>query len=306
MFGYVKTCTPDLRVKENEFYRALYCGLCRAMGHKSRLLTLSLSYDFVFLALVRMAVSDEKVEFGRKRCVAHPLKKHPYVKRNAQLDYCADASALLLYYNLMDDLADKKGFRKMITRLAMPAAKSMRKKSIGDGALDRVMSERLCEISAREKEGAAGIYDCAEPFGQLLGEVCAHKIADEAVHRCLFELGRRIGRWIYLIDALDDLEDDKKSGNYNPFLADGGSSDARFRENARDCLIFELIEADKAVRLLPFKDPGMAAIIQNILYLGLPAVADRVVYPEKYPDSRKKRRPKPDAENGKESQESYE
>lgn len=300
MFGYVKTCTPDLRVKEYEFYRSLYCGLCRAMAHKSRLLTLSLSYDFVFLALLRMALSDEKPTFGKKRCIAHPLKKRPFVERNADLDYCADASALLLYYNLLDDLADKKGFRRFLTRILLPAAKSMRKKSLGDGELDRIIAERLAEISAKEKERSTEIYDCAEPFGLLLGEVFAHGIADETDRRCLFELGRRIGRWIYLTDALDDLSDDQKSGNYNPFLAAGGSDEPHFRENARDCLTFELIEAEKAVGLLSFKDPGMAAIIQNILYLGLPSVADRLLFPEKYPDSRKKRRPKPETENGKE------
>lgn len=280
MFGYVKTSTPDLRVKENEFYRALYCGLCRAMGHNSRFLSLSLSYDFVFLALVRMAISGETVEIGKKRCVAHPAKKRPYVKRTPTLDYCADVSALLLYYNLRDDLADKRGFRRLLSAICLPKAKSMRKKAVGDGELDRYMEERLAQIAAFERERAVGIYTCAEPFGQLLGEVFAHGIEDEATARCLFEFGRRIGRWIYLIDALDDLEDDGRSGNYNPFLTDGGIEDEHFRENARDTLRFELIEAEKAAALLNFQNRGMFSIIQNILYLGLPGIADKILFPE--------------------------
>lgn len=299
MFGYVKTSTPDLRVKENEFYRALYCGLCRSMGHKSPFLSLSLSYDFVFLALVRMAISGEKVEIGKKRCIVHPVKKRPYVKRTPTLDYCADVSALLLYYNLRDDLADKRGFRRLLSAICLPKVKSMRKKAVGDGSLDRYMEERLAEIAAFEQEQAPGIYTCAEPFGQLLGEVFAHGIEDPATARCLFEFGRRIGRWIYLVDALDDLEDDRKSGNYNPFLTDGGAEDEHFRENARDTLTFELIEAEKAVGLLYFRNSGMFSVIQNILYLGLPAVAEKILFPA---DGETDNQVSNSTESGKESQ----
>ncbi|MGM9680840.1 MAG: DUF5685 family protein [Eubacteriales bacterium] len=289
MFGYVRTCTPELRVKENEFYKALYCGLCRAMGKRSPFLSLSLSYDFVFLALVRMALSGEKVEFGKKRCVSHPFRKRLYVKSSLSLEYCASASALLLYYNLKDDLSDKKGIRRMASALCLPKAKSMRKSALGDGKLDGLIAGYLDEISSYEREGRTGIYTCAEPFGKLLGEVFSHEIEDEARRRCLFELGRRIGRWIYLVDALDDLEEDRKTGSYNPFLISGEDKTEHFRENMKDALTFELIEAEKAVSLLDFSDEGMFSIIQNILYLGLPKVAEDILNPKEKDQAAKKK-----------------
>ncbi|MGM9636406.1 MAG: DUF5685 family protein, partial [Eubacteriales bacterium] len=260
---------------------------------RSPFLSLSLSYDFVFLALVRMALSGEKVSFGKKRCVSHPFRKRLYVKSSPSLEYCASASALLLYYNLKDDIADKKGVRRMASSLCLPKAKSMRKSALGDGKLDGLIAGYLDQISAYEREGRTGIYTCAEPFGNLLGEVFSHGIEDEAERRCLFELGRRIGRWIYLVDALDDLEDDRKSGSYNPFLISDEDRTEHFRENIKDALTFELIEAEKALSLLSFSDQGMFSIIQNILYLGLPKVAEDILDPQEKGQKGRKKQKKP-------------
>ena len=98
MFGYVKTVRGELRVREYEYYRASYCGLCRSMGkctgQCSRML---LSYDFAYLANVRMALSGQKPAFAKRRCMVHPLRRRVMMERNEQLDFCAAASAILAY-----------------------------------------------------------------------------------------------------------------------------------------------------------------------------------------------------------------
>ena len=129
MFGYVRTHTPEMKVSEYEYYRAAYCGLCRSMGKcTGQCSRMTLSYDFAFLALVRLALSGEAVEIKRRRCVAHPLRKRAMMERNSELDFCAYAAALLTYHKLADDIADERGAKRALARMTRPMARSMRKK----------------------------------------------------------------------------------------------------------------------------------------------------------------------------------
>lgn len=280
MFGYIKTNTPELLVKENEFYRALYCGLCRTMGRMNKAFSFSLSYDFVFLALVRMGLSNERVEFGKKRCVAHPLKKRPYVKENDALRYTASAASLLLYCNLLDDVKDEKGARRLISRLCLPGARrllSKTKKTRDIAALEAFVNRELCEVARAEAAMADSIYLPAEHFGAVLGEIFAHDIEDKGVRRCLFELGSHVGRWIYIVDALDDIDDDIESGSYNPFIVSGEYLTDGFEERISDALKLELGQAIKALDLIDLNDSGILSIIHNIICLGMPAEVDRIL-----------------------------
>lgn len=286
MFGYIKPVVGELKVKEHEFYRAAYCGLCRVLGKKGGMLSLTLSYDFVFLAIVRMAVQDEPdVRIDRARCAAHPFKKRAYLKSNAALEHTAVSAALLLYYNILDDINDGRGIKKLLSKLCLPKAKKLRKKNLGDGELDRLIKNELDIISEEEKKESGSVYDCAEPFGRLLGHVFSHGVANEKDKRCLFAFGRYIGRWIYITDALDDLEEDEKAGSFNKLLSEKNTKD--FQKNITDALILELAEAEKVLDLLDIQDVGLLNIIRNILYLGMPECARQVASGEK----KQKRKP---------------
>ena len=121
MLGYVRTHTPELRLREHECYRALYCGLCKSMGKcTGQCSRMSLSYDFVFLAAVRMSLLGEEPHFKKERCIVHPLRKRPTVHSSPTLDYCADASALLTYRKLLDECKDERGGKKIRAFLLRP------------------------------------------------------------------------------------------------------------------------------------------------------------------------------------------
>ena len=108
MFGYVLAEKPELKVKEYELYRATYCGLCRSMGKcTGQCSRMTLNYDFVFLALVRYAIKPCEVKFKPRRCLAHPLEKRDNMERNDIIDYCSQASAILNYQKILDDLNDE-------------------------------------------------------------------------------------------------------------------------------------------------------------------------------------------------------
>ena len=115
MLGYVRTDRAELRVREDVFYRALYCGLCHRMGKcTGNCSRMTLNYDFVFLAAVRLSLTGEAPTVKKQRCFLHPFRSRPTVQACKSLDYCADASALLVYHKLLDDLHDEKGLKKAL------------------------------------------------------------------------------------------------------------------------------------------------------------------------------------------------
>lgn len=277
MFGYVKPLPGELKVKEYEYYKAAYCGLCRALKKKSPILPFTLSYDFVFLALLKMALAKEIPPIEKIRCIAHPLRKRPALKPTPSMERTASAAALLVYYNVKDDYADHKGIRKLGTGFLLPMVGRIRKKNLSDGKLDSVIADALELISRDEKAGAPSPYACAETFGYLLGAVFADG-AEEAHQAPLFQIGRRIGRWIYLLDAADDAEKDAKKKNYNPFVLGGDYLREDFAENMEIALNCELYEAAEELKKLPITDPGLQNILTNILYLGMPATAEKALH----------------------------
>ena len=126
MFGYVKPVTSELLVKDYEFYKATYCGVCRAMKkHTGALSNVTLSYDSVLLALVRMLyVPDSDISAKMRRCIAHPLKKRCMLTENSAVEYTARAFAVLTYHKLLDDIADEKLGKRMLVSAARPIAAS--------------------------------------------------------------------------------------------------------------------------------------------------------------------------------------
>ena len=150
MFGYVRIYKPELKVREYEFYRSTYCGLCRAMGRcTGQCSRLTLSYDLTFLALVRMGASGEQFCVANASCLAHPFQKRAYIRSAPTLEYCAAASALLNYHKIKDDISDEKGIKKAAALAALPFAAYGRRRAIkraGLSELDLRISERLSEL----------------------------------------------------------------------------------------------------------------------------------------------------------------
>jgi len=278
VFGYIKPAVPELKVKEYELYRAVYCGLCRAMGQRTTCVSrLSLSYDFVFLALIRMALSGESGRIEKHRCLAHPTKKRAVLCDAAELDVCAKVSVLLTYHKLLDDIADERGAKRLAAILLRPAASMMRRRANMGEHPEDVIREELSALATLEKEGCASIDRAAEPFGRLMAAVTAYGYPENSPEsRIAGEIGRHIGRFIYIIDAMDDLPGDLKSGAYNPFIRmyDGRDVMTAVKEELpmlERALTMELVGVEQAVELMKFDPvPEYGSIVKNIIYLGLP------------------------------------
>lgn len=284
MFGYVQTVRGELRVREYEYYRASYCGLCRSMGkctgQCSRLL---LNYDLAYLATVRMALLGTTPTFRRRRCLAHPFRRRMMMEPNDQLRYCAVATVILAFEKCRDDAADERGWRRFRARLRrLMLAPMYRRAKKRAPELAAAVRSHLARLSAAEAAGGSSVDTVAAIFGDLLADVSAFGLPVES-ERLARKIGWETGRFIYILDAVEDLSDDAKKKRFNPLLPRYGATlDDTAKQTLNDALIACLYDLEAAIDLLPpAEDPARQEILKNILYLGLPKALRRVLYGER-------------------------
>ena len=266
MFGYVKACKSELKVKEYETYKAVYCSLCKKLGKSYGILSrFTLSYDFTFLALLNMSLQDGCDGFERKRCAFNPLKKCNYCKNFDAIDMPAAAAMIMLYYKILDNIADERAFKKIGYWCLKPLFSQAHKKAAKNyPQIENAVSEYIKAQSALEKAGCTSIDEAADPTAKVMEKMLALCSEDEMQKRVLNRLGYCLGRYIYLLDAAVDLQDDIKTGSYNVLK---NIENGEVAERIKGQLYFCVNEASKAFELLNIKK--YETILGNIIYLGL-------------------------------------
>ncbi|MBR3935780.1 MAG: hypothetical protein IKJ57_04460, partial [Oscillospiraceae bacterium] len=153
MFGYIKPFRPELKVREAEEYRAVYCGLCRELGKSYGLFArMTLSYDFAFMAMLMMSLDEDICpSFEHCRCMAHPLKKQCRCLENRAISLAAKAAMVLMYYKIKDDIEDKGFVKKIGAVLLLPFAAAARKKALRTGAEAEKIDIAAAEMMAEQK-----------------------------------------------------------------------------------------------------------------------------------------------------------
>lgn len=219
MFGYIKPHVPELKVSSYELYRSVYCGLCRVAGKRvSRFSRFFLSYDYVFLAIVRMFFTGEDFAVTKARCPYKPHKKHNELGENETMRFTAAAFALFTHYKVKDNVGDTKGIKKVLFfLLSLFTARFERKAKKLYPELKQIVDEPLARLTELEKSRDTSPDAAAATFGDMTAALLSMGLADE--NKTSAETaGFQIGRFIYLCDAIDDLEKDAKSDSFNPFL----------------------------------------------------------------------------------------
>lgn len=276
MFGYIKPVRSELKVREAEEYRAVYCGLCNELGKSFGLFAkMTLSYDFAFMAMLFMSLdSNTCPSYENCRCIAHPIKKQCRCAENSSIELSAKAAMILIYYKLKDDIADRGFLKKIRAMLLLPFASSARKKALATGfdaeKIDAAAKTMMEKQKLIEEKKSPISDEAAEPTAEFLSEIMllSKNTADK---RVLARFGYLLGRYIYLCDALDDLEDDIEKGNYNPFIFGGESA----VENAKSVLFMTTAELSDDLELL--KLDKYKEIVENIVCLGLRTVVEQII-----------------------------
>ena len=272
MFGYVKPVVEDLLVREHEFYKATYCGICRSMKrHLGMLSCATITYDSVLLALVRMAyVEDETLGVTNRRCIAHPIKARPMLNDNEAIEYTARAFAVLTYYKLMDDLHDEGAAKRIAVTLSRPIVSGAKRRA-AIPSLEEICKEKLQAITKLEDEKCPSVDEPAHLFGELLGEIFAGGLQDEA-RLVTYQFGYHLGKFIYAADAAEDYDEDVKSGSYNPYaiLYENKPLTDENRANIKCALLLECRGIEGALNLIPFGNKvTIENIVRNIVFMGL-------------------------------------
>lgn len=268
MFGYVRPVRDELKCRDFDLYRATYCGLCRCMKERCGWTsTWFLNYDFTFLALL-LTPEEEPYVPCRKRCSVNPGIKKTMCPASPALERAADESVVLTWWQLRDKIRDERGWKALSARvLSLLLGRSYKKAARRCPEFDRAVGKRLEELNALEGERCPSIDRTADTFARLL-QAAAPSTDDPLRDRPLQELLYHLGRWIYLIDAQDDLEEDAQAGRYNPVAARFGPQGDR--EALERTLNHSMNRIYSAAQLLSFGRRW--PVIENILYLGLPLV----------------------------------
>lgn len=261
MFGYVVMNKPEIKFKDFDMYRSFYCGLCRELKERYGLSgQITLTYDMTFVILLLSGLYEPPTKKGSTRCIVHPVRRQP-VRKNAITEYAADMNIFLTYYKCKDDWNDERSipgfaFGKLLEGKVKKSEKIWSKKV-------QTIVSCLDELSALEKENATDIDRVSGCFGRIMAEIFAYR--EDVWEPALRRMGFYFGKFIYLLDAYDDVEEDVKKGNYNPFSKDYIIKG--FDDRVKNMLMMMMAETCREFEKLPIIK--YTDILRNILYSGV-------------------------------------
>jgi len=293
MFGYVTPCKMEMKIKDYEKFKAYYCGLCNSIkSNFGNLPRLTLNYDMTFLAILLDALCENKYNFNRFKCLIHPLKKRIMINNNEALDYAAFCNITLAYYKLMDDVYDNKTIKSKVFSVflkgyLLKSEKTYTKRSyidVIDYAKEKLLLLNTLEAGHKDMgiDEHLSIDELSHVFADLTGFIISFYYKDAAFKDDLYWLGYNLGKWIYIIDAYDDLEKDIKSDSFNAINSLLNTDKLDFKKFSK-CIKprIDFLLATCAAQCLKYLDKlpliKNEDILYNILELGLMEKMDKVL-----------------------------
>lgn len=302
MFGYVRPFKSELLVREYDQYKAAYCQLCRALKeHYGRAASFTLSYDCTFYALLMLSTREARLSLHHGRCVMNPLKRCDFLESDGEAYHKAAAlSVLLTYHKLRDNLEDDSFFKSLGSRLFLPFVSRKARKAAEEYPFLAQEAQKAMDGQRQAEENAGGVDACAEPTANLLAALFRELACDSLQGAALERFGYFLGRWVYLMDAADDLLDDLKEGAFNPFiprLGLSGKTELTPQERkAADQACNQTLNATAAQMLLAFnlvELRNFGPILENVVTKGLPEIQREILFLH----IREKRRGRPEPED---------
>lgn len=278
MFGFVRPLRGELKVREWERFQSVYCGLCHTIRRRYGFMqTMMLSYDCTYLALVLDALEPGGGEQCKRRCVMHPFRRRTCAASSDGMIRAAAVSVILCWHKLADTIADDRGAKRLAAKIfRLFLRRGYRKAAAELPLFDRETQSCLAQLSALERQKTPSLDRPADAFASILRAAVADWRTDD---RILQEMFYHVGRWIYLVDACDDIQDDFASGSYNPVLLRWQMMQPELLPPVKDAINHTLLQSLAAayhayILLHPLRDAG---IIENILCQGLPEVTRLVL-----------------------------
>ena len=261
MFGYVTANEPELKVKDYHKYKAYYCGLCQSLKRQyGSAGQLTLAYDMTFVIILLTSLYESETKAESHRCKMHPLKPQPMLE-NEITEYAADMNLIMAYYHLEDDWKDEKKVAGLFGSMALK--RKVEKAIWKYPRQSRVIREEMAKLSEYESQGIQEVDYPAGCFGRLMEEMMVYK--EDCWEQQLRGIGFYLGKYIYIMDAYEDLDKDLEKGTYNPLKK--MHEEAGYEERCRDILCMMIGECARNFEILPCVLD--VDILRNILYDGV-------------------------------------
>lgn len=213
MFGYLVASLNYLTEDELNRYKSCYCGLCRSLkARHGQISRFTLNYDMTFLVLLLESLYEPSEQKGEDTCLPHPIEKRAWFRSEIS-DYAADMNVALAYLKCLDNWKDDDSFIALAEAgLLKKSFQQIKEKYPVQCA---AMEQSIFELSALEDNKIEDPDAAAATFGHLMGTVFVYK-NDRWSHN-LYEMGNSLGKFLYLLDAVMDLDKDTLTNSYNPF-----------------------------------------------------------------------------------------
>ena len=284
MFGYIIPDKPNMYIKDFSTFRAYYCGLCVALGRTGSPITrLCVNYDSAFYSALLHCLANKEIDVKNSHCFIHPISKRPIAKVDEISKAVADLSALLIYYKAQDDVQDGKK-KRIFVKMGMSLRKRAAKRRMPN--VDKCMLASFDALAKLEKENSSSIDIVADTMGVLMRDVTIDMMSKyRELTQDEKDFMYALGKIVYIMDALDDLEEDTKKNRYNPFIAKYGPcvNKLEFIDTHKEELEFVINStyndlADSYDRM----DVKVAeGVLSNIIYKGIPMQLRKIMQGDK-------------------------
>lgn len=283
MFGYVRPYKSELLVKEYDMYKAVYCGLCKEMGRHYGIATrFALNYDLCFYTMLALNYSKQCPKLKKGRCTFNPAKKCNYLSLGDNAYHKASALTVLMsYHKILDNIKDDSFAKALVSRLMLPLFHFPAKKATKQfPKLSEILKEMTANQNLIEQDKVASIDACSEPTAKAMAEI--FKDIDEKDSIILEQLGYFLGRWVYIMDASDDLKDDMKNGSFNPLVSHMERNEISINDRKKVEEECNYILNNNIARIIPamnLLENGMyTSIIENVVEKGFPQLQKEILF----------------------------
>lgn len=274
MLGYVKVYKPELKVKEYELYRGVYCSLCRNLGRRyTPFAQIFLNYDFTLLALLVLSLKSDCCKFDKCRCPYNIAKRCFKCSDKNVLDKCSDALIITLYYKIKDNFHDKGLKNKLLSALCFPFIYLAHKKAARlFPEAEKAVGKAVKEQFRIEASSEMSLDEAAHPSASALSALFS-VFSDDNTRNAVERFGYMTGRLIYLLDAADDIEDDIKKDNFNPFK-EFFKNKVSFADSVKPVInstAAEMYDSFRQIKIYRY-----STIFDNILTLGIKTSVNKI------------------------------
>ena len=279
MFGYVLPDKPNMFMKDYAQYRAFYCGLCKSIGKKcSEPMRFTTNYDITFLNVLYHSIFDADVEINQETCILNPVQKKPIVKDDELTQTIVDVNNILAHYKCIDDVLDNKSIPKLMFD-KMVLRKHYKKSKVNLAKIDALVKKGYDDLRMLELQKVDSIDRVSDPFANIMKGI-AKELFGEKYTTELGEMMYALGKWVYIVDAIDDIDDDFKEDKFNLFLVNYSYIDKKtFLIDKHDELRFALMNCYNTIcenfdKLNIKKYEG---VLTNILWYGIKVKSEEML-----------------------------